>query len=154
MTNAEVYAQFHILWNGGPLLPEYASNTTLTIAVQDRPVSKQRICGHGTHRMYTAAEKRHVCTLHRIGLTPTAISGRLQMSVSTVKHIVAGAGMKIGARRPLGEGRAISRRAGLIGVQGLESSAPQIDRGDHAEAPSLCQSACLACVIPTVIGRS
>ena len=42
MTTSEVYAQFVIRWNGGPLLPDYEGNGTLTEAAR-MPKNRARI---------------------------------------------------------------------------------------------------------------
>jgi DNA-directed RNA polymerase specialized sigma24 family protein len=89
MTNQEVAEHFVIRWNGGPLLPEYDSATTLTEATQSRARSGEASSHLGeTLRHYSLAERQAIRALRQDGLSLMEIARRFQMPVRSVSNIV------------------------------------------------------------------
>lgn len=96
MTNAEVADRFEVVWAGGPLLGEYASNTTLTEWMGEKrthsanPMIRERPRGHGAfqHKQYTTPLREAMCALKADGLSCVQIAIRFDRPVRSVQYVV------------------------------------------------------------------
>lgn len=98
MTNQEVYANYEIRWNGGPLLPDYPSNTTLTEWVTEKrthsanPMIRERPTrGHGAGtplQQYSTPMREAMCALKADGFSCVEISIRFDKPLRSVQYVV------------------------------------------------------------------
>lgn len=118
MTNSERDQLFVIRWNGGPLLPEYASNTTLTEPARDAMRLRDDFGDIRTQTRYTPDQKARVRGMYLAAMSPSAIGKQLQMPLATVKHMVEGlaeARSQLRARGAVGRGTVLHHSEGVSG---------------------------------------
>lgn len=96
MTNAQLAERYEVVWNGGTLLPEYASATTLTEAARTperhsrNPMIRQRprATDGKSPAHYDTATREAIRALRQDGFTLLKLAERFQIPISTVYNIV------------------------------------------------------------------
>ncbi len=138
MTNAERDAQFLVRWNGGPLLPAYESNTTLTEPARDHLRRRDEFGDVRSIARYTPEQKARARGMYLAAMPAVVIARELSMPVATVKHWLVGLAAQKAQpqdRGAVGKGTVLSSSGGRVaggrprhdnegrqGCSGLESA--------------------------------
>ena len=88
MTDAEVAAQFDVVWNGGELLPPYESNVSLTEATRAKPTAASVLPASRTPTHYSADLRVTVRQMAALKIPDNVIAKHVRIPQASVHSMV------------------------------------------------------------------